>query len=196
MPWTGKAIKALTPSIAAMGRYDLTHWCRNKAKPGDIAYWHDKISDQHYYYIYNEKDQNPMWKLWLKDTIDEYIKEINKLTVEEPKMTKRCDNCNYFKEMARHTWCDHEKHKGMIVADFTSCPEYETKKAGPFDNIKFFLKDSITGEMALKYICEDCGKVMDTPFHWWMKVPYGNAVPDDVGFHFRCEECEKKKEVR
>jgi hypothetical protein len=37
---------------------------------------------------------------------------------------------------------------------------------GPFDNLKFFIKNQENGELEVKYICEDCGKVMEAPFHW------------------------------
>jgi ribosomal protein L44E len=123
---------------------------------------------------------------------------------KEPKMEKRCDNCKYFKSLnfkgtAMGSWCDHEEHKGMIVANFTSCPEYEPKevKTTPFDGMKFYLKDTNTGELAINYICEDCGKEMpNAPYHWWLVVPVTtNAVKHPTkrhGYHFRCEECEKK----
>lgn len=66
----------------------------------------------------------------------------------------------------------------------------------PFDNIKFFLKDSVTGEIELKYICEDCGKLMDMPFSWWLVLsPRSSVKFGDPGYHFRCEECKKKKET-
>ena len=116
-------------------------------------------------------------------------------------MNKSCENCKYFEStsvrgMTLGSWCAHEDHKGMYVPKFTSCPEYELKdtKTTPFDGVKFYLIDSKTGEIGIKYICEDCGKIMDKPDHWWLKVPYGNAVPKDMGYHFRCEECYKKKE--
>ena len=112
-------------------------------------------------------------------------------------MTKRCDNCKFFKEEGCITMCIHKAHCGYVPT-FTSCSDHEPKKVGPFDNVKFYLKDSNTGEMELKYICEDCGKVMDIPFHWWLVLP---IKPKDKythrpGYHFRCEDCEKKLEVK
>lgn len=110
--------------------------------------------------------------------------------------TKRCDTCKHYKKYySCPSFCHHDKHKGMIVADFTSCPDYEEKEelTTPFDGVKFYLVNERTGEIGIKYICEDCSKEMDKPYHWWMRVPYGNAIPEDLGFHFRCEECEKKK---
>ena len=115
-------------------------------------------------------------------------------------MEKKCENCKYFntstfKTTIQDSWCSHEKYSGTRVAAHTSCPEFEEKekKTTPFDGIKFYLKDTATGELTVKYICEDCGKEMAVPHHWWMKVPFGNAIPEDLGFHFRCEKCDKIK---
>ena len=82
----------------------------------------------------------------------------------------------------------------MYVPKFTSCPEYEFKDtvSAPFDGIKFIIDEA--GDISVKYICEDCGKIMDKPDYWWLKVPYGNAVPKDLGYHFRCEKCNKKRD--
>ena len=50
------------------------------AEPGDVAYWHDRRDDQHYYYFYTEPDPKPYWRLWFKDdVVDKYLEEINKL---------------------------------------------------------------------------------------------------------------------
>lgn len=115
-------------------------------------------------------------------------------------MDKKCGNCKYFKTITMGTaimdsWCTHEKYSGVRVPLHTSCSEYELKekKTTPFDGIKFYLKDTNTGEIGIKYICETCGKEMDEPDHWWLTVPYGNAVPKALGFHFRCEKCDKEK---
>jgi hypothetical protein len=98
------------------------------------------------------------------------------------------------------TWCDHPDYTKPIVAEFTSCPKYEFKHGSeaPFDNLKFFIKDQKTGELEVKYICEDCGKIMTKPFHWQLRVPFGaNKDPDKrPGYYYWCEECwekEKKK---
>ena len=124
------------------------------------------------------------------------MKEINKLKIEDTTVNKRCENCKYFKNTDTYTWCSHEEHAGMYVPKFVSCPEYEHKdiKPAPFDGVKFYLIDDKSGELGIKYVCEDCGKLMDKPGHWWLKVPYGNAVPEDLGLHYRCEECDNKKE--
>ena len=180
---------------------DLADWVKTKAKPGDVAFWQDHIHDQCYYYFYTEPDSEPYWKLWFKDDIiDKYLEENNKLEIEEPKMEKKCENCRYFNQSTFKTeiqdsWCSHEKYSGIRVAAHTSCPEFEEeeKKSTPFDGIKFYLKDTTTGELTVKYVCEDCDKEMTVPYYWWMKVPFGNAIPEDLGFHFRCEECDKKK---
>ena len=113
-------------------------------------------------------------------------------------MSKRCDNCvSYKKYDGCPSFCIHENHKGKIVQAFTVCEDYKPleKLTTPFDGIKFYLVNACTGEIGIKYICEDCGKEMWKPYRWWMKVPYGNAVPKDIGYHFRCEECEKKAVV-
>ena len=201
MPWTVRDIKAIAPKVVRMGCSDLILWCKSKARPGDIAYWHDRPTDQHYFHIYNENNTNPMWKLWSKDDINRYIERVDKLTIEEPKMdNKRCDKCVYYKKYdSLPAFCQHDNHKGMIVPDFTSCSEYEPKKTGPFSNIKIFLKDSSTGELELKYVCEDCGKVMDMPYNWQFKFPArhpGQPTLNTCGFQFRCEECDKKGGVR
>jgi Zn finger protein HypA/HybF involved in hydrogenase expression len=186
--------------VISMRCEDLIDWVKNKAEPGDIAYWYKRDSDQHYYYIYVGPDHKPYWNLWFEGDIIDKLEEIDKLKIEELKMEKKCENCRYFNQSTFKTeiqdsWCSHEKYSGIRVAAHTSCPEFEEKekKSTPFDGIKFYLKDTKTGELTIKYTCEDCGKEMNKPDHWWMKVPFGNAIPEDLGFHFRCEECDKKK---
>ena len=46
------------------------------------------------------------------------------------------------------------------------------------------------------HICEDCGKIEDKPFRWWTVLPvhHNGKAPKRPGYHFRCEECDKKKE--
>lgn len=188
---------------------ELKDWVKNKANLGDIAYYYDNMLEQHYIYSYKGQDENPYWRLVLKDAVykylvDKYLEEINKLKIEEVTVNKRCENCKYFKsisvkDVAAGSWCDHEEHKGMYVPKFVSCPEHEPKekKSTPFDGMKFYLKDTNTGELAINYICEDCGKEMpDAPYHWWLVVPVTtNAIKHPTkapGYHFRCEECEKK----
>ena len=186
-------------NICCMTCKDLDTWVKTKAKPGDVAYWHDKLHDQHYYYVYNEPDSKPFWRRWFKnDIIDKYLEEINKLKIEEPKMNKRCDNCKYFNgaimSKIKDYWCSHEKYSGERIAAHTSCPEYEPKEelTTPFDGVKFYLINACTGEIGIKYICEDCGKEMKKPYHWWLSLSLTNKKPS--GYHFRCEECDKKKE--
>ena len=116
-------------------------------------------------------------------------------------MNKRCDNCKYFKsytykDTIMSSWCEHEDHKSMLVSNFTCCPEHEPKEelTTPFDGVKFYLVDNRTGEVGIKYICEDCGKVMDKPYHWWLGLSLNGKRNKTSGYHFRCEECDKKKE--
>lgn len=183
--------------ICSMASADLRYWVKNKAKPGDIAYWFDELSENHYFYVYKEPDDNPCWRMLALTQMQ--IKDL--IEKEEAKMNKRCENCKYFKRMGTGTavidsWCEHEKHSGVRVAAHTTCPEHEPKKelTTPFDGVRFYLINACTGEIGIKYICEDCGKEMKKPYHWWLQVPYGNAVPKGLGFHYRCEECDKKKE--
>ncbi len=192
-------------NVCCMTYKDLGTWVKTKAKPGDVAYWHDQRHDQHYYYFYTEPDPKPFWRLWFKDdVVDKYLEEINKLKIKEPKMEKRCDNCKYFgsytyKDGIGGSWCDHKEHKGMLVSNFTSCPEHEFKskknvRPTPFDGMKFYLKDQATGELSIGYICEDCGKEMDgAPDHWWLVLPVGKGDSKRrPGYHFRCLDCEQK----
>ena len=121
-------------------------------------------------------------------------------------MSKRCDNCKYYDSgivknlngsSAIRSWCTHEKHSGEYVPQFTCCPEYIDREAKttPFDGITFYIKNSITKELGMKYTCEDCRKEMlDAPDHWWLVLPLNNKPKRRPGYHFRCEECNKKKD--
>jgi hypothetical protein len=188
---------------------ELKDWVKNKANLGDVAYYYDNMLEQSYIYNYKGPDENPYWRLVFKDAVDKYLvdkylEEINKLKIEEATVNKRCENCKYFKsvsvkDIAAGSWCDHEEHKGMYVPKFVSCPEYspKEKRTTPFDGVKFYLIDDKTGELGLKYVCEDCGKVMDEPGHWWLALPLRDINGKQTrpfGYHFRCEECDKKKE--
>lgn len=193
--------------IYAMMPEDLDYWVKHKAKPGDMAYHYDHTLEQYYFYAYKGPDEKPFWRVCSKGLAEAYLDEVIKerKKIEEHKMEKRCDNCKYFKkfsfkEMPMGTWCDHPDYGKPIVAEFTSCPKHEFKHGSeaPFDNLKFFIKDQKTGELEIKYICEDCGKVMERPFHWQFRVPFGsNKDPDKrPGYYYWCEECwekEKKK---
>ena len=136
--------------------------------------------------------------------VDACLKEVNKLKVEDATVNKRCENCKYFKsisvkDVAAGSWCEHEEHKGMYVHKFVSCPEYtpKEKKSTPFDGVKFYIMDDKSGELGIKYVCEDCGKLMDEPGHWWLALPLRDINGKQTrpfGYHFRCEECDKKKD--
>ena len=139
----------------------------------------------------------------MDDFVDACLKEINKLKVEDATVNKRCENCKYFKSISgagiAGSWCEHEEHKGMYVPKFVSCPEYEQKekKSTPFDGVKLYLIDDKSGELGIKYVCEDCGKIVDEPGHWWLALPLrdiNGKQTRSCGYHFRCEECDKKKE--
>jgi hypothetical protein len=179
---------------------DLDKWVKSKPQIGDVAYLVDTYFDKRYLYFYKGPDDKPgLHIIDQQFAQDYYIKEINKLKVEDTRVNKRCDNCKYFNgvTMSKITdyWCSHEKYSGTRVAAHTSCPEHEPKKelTTPFDGVRLYLINEHTGEIGIKYICKDCGKEMEKPYHWWLKVPFGNTVPKGVGYHFRCEECDKKK---
>lgn len=178
--------------VYCMTDHDLTTWVRTKAKHGDIAYWYDKIIDQHYYYVYKGPDDKPYWRL-IDNSFYKFLQE-----KEECDMDKRCDSCKHFSSVniSEGGWCNHKKHKGMYVPKFTSCPEYEpteTQRA-PFAGMKFYLKDNVTLEMEVKYICEDCGKEMVKPYRWWFALPavFNGKLSKNPGYHFRCKECNDK----
>lgn len=117
-------------------------------------------------------------------------------------MTKRCGNCvSYKKYDSCPAFCQHENHKGMIVPDFTVCPDYAPveKLTAPFDGIKFYLVNACTGEIGIKYICEDCGKEMKVPYRWQFRLPArypGQATLDTCGFHFQCEDCANRRDMK
>ncbi len=181
--------------ICHMMLNDLDRWVNDAAQPGDVAYLIDKFLDKRYLYFYKGPDDDPYSKIIDEQFFDYYI---NKLKVEETKMEKRCDNCKHFKNVpGSFSWCSHKEHAGALVPTFTACAGHETKeeRTGPFDNLRFFIKDANTGELELKYACEDCGKVMDEPFHWWkVETPRPTKAFGKPGYHWRCEECDKKKE--
>lgn len=177
---------------------ELAEWVKTKAQLGDVACSRDRYSDRRYFYVYRGSDDKPYWRMLQDDIVDKYLEEINKLKVEESKMNKRCDNCKHFKNVpGSFSWCSHKEHAGALVPTFTTCADHEPKeeRTGPFDSLKFYLKDSSTGEIGLKYICEDCGKVMDEPFHWWkVETPKPTKAFGKPGYHWRCENCDKKKD--
>ena len=116
-------------------------------------------------------------------------------------MNKRCENCKHWHYGGDKniSFCKHDDQKLTVVPEFTCCDKHEPKekKSTPFDGMKFYLKDKNTGELAINYICEDCGKEMlDAPYHWWLVVPATvNAIKHPTkrhGYHFRCEDCENK----
>ncbi len=112
-------------------------------------------------------------------------------------MNKRCENCKYWQCGESISFCKHTDQVGIVVPKFTSCDKHEPKevKSTPFDGIKFYMKDTNTGELSVKYTCEDCGKEMwDAPDRWWLVLPLNNNPKRRTGYHFRCEECDKKKE--
>ncbi len=179
---------------------ELDNWVKHKAKVGDIAFSKDFRTEHEYMYAYKGFDPNPIWFMIQQEVIDKYLEEINKPKIEEPKMENRCDNCKYFNgvTMSKITyyWCSHEKYSGTRIAAHTSCPEHEPKKelTTPFDGVRFYLINECTGEIGIKYICEDCSKEMKKPYHWWLALPIGDKAKSHLGYHFRCEECDKKKE--
>jgi hypothetical protein len=174
----------------------LDEWFK-LAKPGDIAFHFDVHESLYYIYVYTEAVTKPYWNLFHDvETAQEYI-DAHFGKKKEPKMYKRCENCKHFKNTpGSFSWCSHKEHAGVLVPTFTTCADHEPKeeRTGPFDSLKFYLKDSSTGEIGLKYICEDCGKVMDEPFHWWkVETPKPTKAFGKPGYHWRCENCDKKE---
>lgn len=191
--------------VYSMSYNELEDWVKNKANPGDVAYWQNSTTGRRYYYLYDGPDPNPFWRMWSDNIVEKYLEEeINKLKTEDATVNKRCENCKYFKSIsvkgvAAGSWCEHEEHKGMYVPKFVSCPEYppKEKKSTPFDGVKLYLMDDKSGELGIKYVCEDCGKIMDEPGHWWLTLPLRDINGKQTrpfGYHFRCEECDKKKD--
>lgn len=188
---------------AMMMPEDLDYWVKHKAKPGDMAYHYDHTLEQYYFYAYNGPDEKPFWRACSKGIAEAYIEEVIKerKKIEETKMNKRCDNCKYFNgvTMSKITdyWCTHEKYSGIRVAAHTCCPEHAAKEklTTPFDGMKLYLKNKDTGELSVNYICEDCGKEMvAAPDRWWLVFPLNDRAKRVPGYHFRCKECDKKKE--
>ena len=189
--------------VYSMMLEDLDMWVKSKPQIGDIAHLVNTYLDKSYLYFYKGPDDNPgLHIIDMEFAQDYYVKEINKLKIKDATVNKRCENCKYFKSISgadiAGSWCEHEEHKGMFVPKFVSCPEYEPKekKSTPFDGVKFYLIDDKSGELGIKYVCEDCGKLMDEPGHWRFIIPTGlyGKPNKNPGFKFRCEECDKKKD--
>lgn len=183
-------------NVCRMMYNELNNWLNNKPQHGDVAYLIDDYLDKHFIYIYKGPDNDPYSHLISAD----WFIEVDKLKIEEPKINKACDNCKHFKNTpGSFSWCSHKEHAGVLVPAFTSCADHEPKQKikAPFDNLKFFIKDQKTGELEIKYICEDCGKVMEAPFHWQYRMPVvvnGKKSTNRPGYYFYCEECNKKEE--
>lgn len=175
----------------------LENWVKAEAKPGDVAYLTDKFLDKRYVYFYKGPDDDPYRHIIDEQfATDYYKKEVDKLKVEELKMEKRCENCKHFDFVSGVSYCKHEDQAGTWVPKFTCCDKHEPKeeKPAPFDNLKFFLKDTATGEVGVKYICEDCGKVMEKPAYWCIRLPIGSSKQNQrPGYYYYCEECKKKE---
>ena len=178
---------------------ELKEWIKHKAQVGDIAFSKTHHDEREYMYAYKGPDPHPAWFMVQEDLVDNYLEEINKLKIEDTAVSKRCETCKYFKNTDTYTWCTHIEHAGMYVHKFVSCTDYEhkEKKPTPFDGVKLYLIDDKSGELGIKYVCEDCGKLMDEPGHWWLALPLRDINGKQTrpfGYHFRCEECDKKKD--
>jgi hypothetical protein len=164
------------------------------AKPGDIAFHFDIDPERYWIYIYREEDTAPCWHVF--NDVASAQKYLD--SSMEPNMEKKCENCKHFKNMpGSFSWCSHKDHAGVLVPVFTSCVDHEPKQQieAPFDNLKFFIKDSNTGELELKYVCEDCCKVMAKPFHWQFRVPLVEKDKPNKrpGYYYWCEDCWEKE---
>ena len=172
---------------------ELNYWVRNKADYGDIAYAVDRATEKAYMYFYIGPDEYPYWREVNEAEVKKELYEKQ----EKDYMKKRCDNCKYFHDSGPYSFCVHKDQNGIIVPKFTVCDKHEPKeeRPGPFDNLKFFIKDTNTGELDIKCVCEDCGKVMDKPFHWQIRLPVahnGKKPTSRPGYYFYCEECYNK----
>lgn len=164
------------------------------AKPGDIAFHFDVEPERYWIYIYKEEDMAPCWHLFndvasAQKYLDGGI---------ETNMEKKCENCKHFAFVSGLSYCRHEDQAGTWVPKFTCCDKYAPKQKliGPFDNLKFFIKDQGTGELEVKYICEDCGRVMEAPHYWQYRMPMcvnGKKPTSRPGYYFYCEYCSKKE---
>lgn len=190
-------------NICHMVLNELPNWVASKPQRGDVAYLIDNYLDKRYLCVYQGPDDDPYSHLISEEfAADFYMKEIDKLKVEETKMDKRCDNCKHWHYGglgANISFCKHDDQVGIVVPKFTCCDKHEPKekKSTPFDGIKFYLKDTSTGELAIKYVCEDCGKLMDEPGNWWLALALrdiNGKQTRPTGYHYRCEECDKKKD--
>lgn len=109
-------------------------------------------------------------------------------------MNKRCENCKYYQFNTVCGFCTYG-NDNAYVQKFTVCDNYKPKfRKSPFEGFKFYLDNPETGEMRVAYICEDCGREMAAPAHWWYVMPMKvNGNPStNVGYHFQCEKCHKK----
>ena len=83
--------------VYALMYEELSEWVKNKAKPGDVAYYFDRRTERNYLYSYKGPDDNPYWRLLFNETITKYlVEEINKLKIEDATMNKSCENCKYY----------------------------------------------------------------------------------------------------
>lgn len=187
-------------NVYHMNLEDLEVWTKDKAVVGDVAWCKDRYTDHEYWYVYKGPDPNPTWYMLQEDEIHKYLEEVNKLKIEDTTVNKRCENCKYWHwgGDTNISFCTHDEQKCIIVPKFTCCDkhEFKEKKSTPFDGVKFYLIDDKSGELGIKYVCKDCGKLMDEPGHWWLALPLRDINGKQTrpfGYHFRCEECDKKK---
>lgn len=61
-----------------------------------------------------------------------------------------------------------------------------------FDQIKLYLKNPETGELKITFLCENCGKEMDSPDYWMFRT-YNFSQKEKPGYHFRCNKCVQKE---
>ena len=92
--------------VCHMKLEDLNKWVETTAQIGDIAYCHDRMTDNHYVYCFNNHDRNPVWYRILPECLEDLQKEKDKgdcemigtmnCTYETPcgwctKWDKKCD---------------------------------------------------------------------------------------------------------
>lgn len=74
---------------------DLRDWVKTTAQIGDIAYYHDDISDCDYLYCYHGPDDNPYWEQVDQYYLEKFLKNENKGDEEMEGLNPLTMQCTY-----------------------------------------------------------------------------------------------------